>query len=192
MKRNKKVHRYLIFLCLVIVFSIELPIFITGLTCRPLPGDVIIVLGAKLIEEKPSAMLRLRLDEALRLYKNNYAPTIIVSGAQGPDETTSEAVAMKAYLVAHGIPSEKIHIEDKSFNTLQNLHNSHAIMQQFGYRNAIIVSNLSHMHRALILAQSIGMNATGSAAPMANNVYLNTKQYLREGAAVAVLITTGK
>jgi uncharacterized SAM-binding protein YcdF (DUF218 family) len=137
-------------------------------------------------------MLRLRLDEAIKLYEAGYAPTIIVSGAQGPDESISEAASMKAYLLNHGIPAERILLEDQSFNTYQNLANSHKIMQENNLRTAVIVSNASHIRRSLLLAQNLGIQATGSPAPMASNPYLTTKQYVREGAAVAVLFLTGK
>lgn len=192
MKLEIFIRKYILFIVLMLFLSIELPIIITGFTCKPLPSDVMIVLGAKLIDGEPSTMLRMRLDQALSLYKEHYAPFVIVSGAQGADETTSEAAAMKNYLISHGIPEEKIHIEDQSFNTQQNLYNSHRIMQAYGYHTAIIVSNKSHMHRALFLAQNLGIDASGSAAPMADNTYLLAKQYFREGAAMAVLFIRGK
>lgn len=187
MKRWKHV---LMVLILLIIIIIEIPIIAEGYFAKPQPGDAIIVLGAKLIGAEPSTMLRLRLDEAIRLYRRNYAPMIIVSGARGYDEEVSEADAMRNYLVTNGIPADRIIIEDQSFNTYQNLTNSKKLMREQGWEKAIIVSNASHIRRALILAQDIGLEASASAAPMANNTYLLIKQYVREGAAVFLLLIT--
>jgi uncharacterized SAM-binding protein YcdF (DUF218 family) len=188
----KKLHKYFLFILLLIALAIEIPIIAVGYLAQPLASDTIIVLGAKLIGQEPSIILRLRLDEAIKLYREGYASTIIVSGAQGEDEEVSEAASMKNYLINHGISAEHILVEDKSFNTYQNLTNSHKIMQENNLKTAIIVSNASHIRRSLIVAQNLGIIATGAPAPMANNVYLTTKQYIREGAAVAVLLLTGK
>lgn len=182
------IRRYILVLCLIIFTAVELPIMMIGLTTTPTASDAIIVLGAKLIGNSPSTMLRLRLEEALRLHQAGYAPMIIVSGAQGADENTSEASAMRSYLIAHGIDSQSIIIEDQSYSTYQNLANCHTLMQNYGFNSAIIVSNASHMRRALKLAHDLGIKASGSAAPMANNPYLTTKQYLREGAAMLALL----
>ena len=192
MNYSKKLQRYILFIVLIITLSIEIPIIAVGYLTQPSASDTIIILGAKLIGQDPSLMLSLRLDEGIKLYREGYAKKIIVSGAQGKDEAISEASSMKNYLVNHGIPSEHIFVEDQSFNTMQNLANSHKIMQENNLKTAIIVSNASHIRRSLILAQNQGISATGAPAPMADNLYLTTKQYVREGAAIAVPLLTGK
>ena len=184
----RHIRRYILLLCLIIFTAVELPIMMIGLTTTPAVSDVIIVLGAKLIGNNPSTMLRLRLEEAVRLHQGGYAPMIIVSGARGADENMSEASAMRDYLMGHGIDSQSIIIEDQSYSTYQNLANCRSLMQNHGFNSAIIVSNTSHMRRALKLAHDLGIKASGSAAPMANNPYLTTKQYLREGAAMLSLL----
>ena len=184
----KKIQHYILFIVLLFFLSIEIPIIAVGYMTTPEPGDTIIVLGAKLIGHEPSTMLRLRLDEATRLYRQGYAGTIIVSGGQGADEEVTEAAAMQTYLVNQGIAAERILIEDNSFNTHQNLVNSQTIMRSHGLERAIIVSNASHMRRALIMAHNLGIQATGSSAPMASNTYLTAKQYFREGAAMVSLL----
>lgn len=192
MNYSKKLQRYILFIVLIITLAIEIPIIAVGYLTKPSASDTIIILGAKLIGQEPSLMLSLRLDEGIKLYREGYAKRIIVSGAQGKDEAISEASSMKNYLVNHGIPSEHIFVEDQSFNTMQNLANSHKIMQENNLKTAIIVSNASHIRRSLILAQNQGISATGAPAPMADNLYLTTKQYVREGAAIVVLLLTGK
>lgn len=185
---GKNLKKYMLAFFLLSIIVIEIPIIAVGQLSKPEPGDTIIVLGAKLIGSQPSTMLRLRLDKAIRLYQQGYASTIIVSGAKGADEDTSEAAAMQRYLINQGIPENKIIIEDKSYNTFQNLNNCQTIMKEHGLEQAIIVSNASHIRRSLILAQHLGINATGAPAPMADNPYLTAKQYAREGAAMVSLL----
>lgn len=185
---TNKLKKYILGLILLTIVVVEVPIIAVGHLTKPEPGDTIIVLGAKLIGTAPSTMLRLRLDEAIKLYNQGFASTIIVSGAKGADEETSEASAMYNYLAANSIPPDKIIIEDNSFNTYQNLNNCRVIMAEHGLERAIIVSNKSHIRRALVLAHNLGINATGAPAPMADNLYLTTKQYAREGAAMVSLM----
>lgn len=185
---SKKLQKYFFFLLTLLILVIEIPIIVVGYQTHPTPSDTIIILGAKLIGHTPSTILRLRLDEGIRLYNEGYASTIIVSGAQGKDEIISEAVGMQTYLIEHGIPSEHILLDDKSFNTYQNLANSQMIMNDNGFKTAIIVSNSSHMRRSLVIAHSLGLQATGSPAPMSGNIFLTTTQYLREGAAMTTLL----
>jgi uncharacterized SAM-binding protein YcdF (DUF218 family) len=61
-------------------------------------------------------------------------------------------------------------------------------MREQKFSNAIIVSNASHIRRALALASQLQLPATGAPAPMADNFYLTAKQYVREGAAMAALL----
>ena len=189
---TNKLRSILLFLTLIILIVVELPIILVGQNATPRPGDTIIVLGAKLVGHEPSTMLRLRLDEAIQLYTNGYASSIIVSGGRGSDEEVTEAQAMHDYLVAHGIPDQAILLEDRSANTYQNLINSQQIMRQKGWNYAIIVSNASHIRRSLVLAQNIGLDASGAPAPMADNYLLTAKQYAREGAAMISLFVFPK
>ena len=69
--------------------------------------DAIVVLGAAQYNGRPSPVLRARLDHALALYREGYAPLIVVTGGVGRGDTTSEAIVGRRYLVAHGVPDER-------------------------------------------------------------------------------------
>ena len=180
-----------LFALLFIFLAVEMPVVAVGQLTKPAPADVMIVLGSRVIGGEPGPMLRLRLEEALRLYAQGLAPVIIVSGARGADEEIAEAFAMREYLVKHGVPGERILTEDASYSTYQNLANSQALMASHGYRTALIVSNASHIHRSLVLARELGLEAVAGPAPMPDSLYLRVRQYLREGAAM-VALTFGK
>ena len=86
--------------------------------------DYILVLGAGLNGDKPSAVLEMRLEKA-RLYLQEHPQTVvIVSGGQGPTEPVSEAESMKNWLMEKGIPNSRIIMEDKSTTTAENIRYS--------------------------------------------------------------------
>ena len=67
-----------------------------------------IVLGAKIIGDRPSRMLRNRLDAAYAYLQAHPDAVGIVSGGQGSDEQYSEAYVMEQYLLSKGIPAERL------------------------------------------------------------------------------------
>lgn len=184
---SRKWRQQFLGVALFLTLVVEVPIVTVGQLAKPEPADVMIILGSRVIGQEPGTMLRLRLDEAVRLYRAGFAPAIIVSGAKGEDEEVAEALAMRAYLEKHGVPGESILTEDGSFNTYQNLANSQAIMDKSGFRKALIVTNTSHIRRTLLLARDLGMEAAAAPAPMPENLYLVLRQYVREGAAMISL-----
>ena len=95
-------------------------------------------------------------------------PVIIPSGGQGPDEKISEAAAMKGYLLAHGIPEDRIIPEDRSATTKENLAFSKAIIdaREGGKKTALVSSNY-HVYRCLRLAREVGLTCTGIGADVA-------------------------
>src|ERR1700736_3597762 len=72
------------------------------------PADVILVLGAAEYRGKPSPVLEARLNHALFLYRQQWAPRILTTGGAGGDPTFTEGEVGRAYLSNHGIPSEAI------------------------------------------------------------------------------------
>ena len=77
---------------------------------------------------------------------------------------------METYLVSHGVDKARIHQEDASYNTYQNLENSAKVLESLGYDLAdtrvMIVSNNFHLARVRMLAERCGLNAGTVSAPM--------------------------
>ena len=65
--------------------------------------DYIIVLGAQVREDGPSAVPKYRLDAAIDYLNENPNTVCIVSGGQGANEPFSEAKGMAEYLLDKGI-----------------------------------------------------------------------------------------
>lgn len=136
-----------------------------GLGARPKPADVAIVLGAYTKGYQPGRVLAGRLRAALHLYRMGYVQYFIVSGGRGADESVAESSAMKRFLVMNGVDPTVIIKEMASVDTWENLRNSQTVMDQSGFKTAIIVTSDYHIPRALAVAKQLGIDATGFASP---------------------------
>ena len=127
--------------------------------------DYLIVLGAQVRKDGPSAVLKYRLDAAAQYLRENDSTTCIVTGGKGAAEPISEGEGMKQYLVSVGIPENRIIVEDKALNTVQNIQYSKALMSSPDAPTAIVTNNF-HVTRALALARGQGLtNVYAIAAP---------------------------
>jgi uncharacterized SAM-binding protein YcdF (DUF218 family) len=132
--------------------------------------DYVIIHGAGLLEgSKVSRLLANRLDKAIKIYQKDPTPPMMIpSGGKGSDESLSEAEAMAAYLIEHGIPEDKILLEDTSTTTLENLKNSKAIIEaQEGRKYTVLVTSNYHVYRALRYCRKIGLKCTGVGSRVA-------------------------
>lgn len=129
--------------------------------------DAIVVLGGAMAPAAPPEVMDPDLGEAgdrvwqaARLYHAGIAPTIITSGGSdnslkgGP--ATSEAEAMRRFLVDLGVPDKAIVLEDKSLNTIQNMQNVRALVK--GGR-ILVITSAFHVPRAAKYAELAGLNA---------------------------------
>ncbi len=125
----------------------------------PINSDVGIVLGAALWGNVPSPALKERLNHAIKLYKENYFPKIIVSGGMDYNGSTlTEAEGMKKYLVEQGIPDKDIVEENLARNTYENLEFSHRLMETNGWTKGVVITHTYHGARALDMAKFIGFD----------------------------------
>ncbi len=138
--------------------------------------DYIIVPGARVYTSGPSVVLKYRLDRALEYLSENPGALCIVSGGQGGNEPFAEAVGMKDYLVKHGLPEDKILVEDKSLNTVQNMRYSAAILKDRGVDTGKakigIVTNNFHVFRCKGLARKAGFENACAFSAGSKPLYL--------------------
>ncbi|MBR6644747.1 MAG: YdcF family protein [Clostridia bacterium] len=123
--------------------------------------DCIIVLGCFVKPSGvPSDMLYDRIKMGNELYLSKAAPKIIMSGDHGQVEY-DEVSTMKAYAVDAGVPSEDIFCDHAGFSTYESIYRAKEI---FGADKVIIVTQEYHLHRALYVAKSLGIDAYGVSA----------------------------
>lgn len=148
----------------------------------PKSADCMIVLGGGLDRNtgEPLSTLAYRLDRAVGLFDEGYAPAIIVSGGQGADEIISEAESMRNYLLRHGVPENAIIMEAQSTTTRENMAYSKAIMDENGYKSALIVTSDYHLWRAMQLADRAGISGSCAGARNSSNIFFTVKNLARE------------
>ncbi len=126
------------------------------------PAGAIVVLGAAQYNGTPSGVFSARLDHAVALYLEGLAPYLVVTGGKLPGDRTTEAAVARAYALERGVPSDHILMEDQGRSTLESLRSVDAILRERGIRDAVFVSDRTHMLRVLRMASDLGITAYGS------------------------------
>jgi uncharacterized SAM-binding protein YcdF (DUF218 family) len=124
-----------------------------------------LVLGAAEYRGKPSPVLEARLNHALFLYRQQWAPRILTTGGAGGDPTFTEGEVGRAYLSSHGIPSEAILTETQGSSTVESTVAAAEIMRRLDLKSCIVVSDGYHIYRVKKMLESRGMDVFGSPRP---------------------------
>lgn len=92
----------------------------------------------------------IRTDEAIRLYKEGWADTLMFSGAARDTSGPSNAEAMKAQAIRAGVPAASIITESLARTTKQNAEQTKALLATAGggTRRVILVTSGYHQRRA--------------------------------------------
>ncbi len=128
-------------------------------------ADAIAVFGAAEYSGRPSPVLRARLDHALMLYKDGYAPLIVTLGGNGPGDVHSEGGVGHDYLIAHGVPESQIIAETTSSSTEESVARLAAIARENHIRKILVVSDGTHLFRIKEVCRAQGLEAYGSPRP---------------------------
>ncbi|SJZ39999.1 SanA protein [Enhydrobacter aerosaccus] len=120
--------------------------------------QVALVLGTSRLMPSgaPNLTFDYRLDAAAALWKAGKARYFIVSGNH--TGRYDEPADMRAGLIERGVPPDAIYRDGKGFRTWDSVVRAHKV---FGLDRMVIVSQRSHVARALFLARSLGMEAYG-------------------------------
>jgi uncharacterized SAM-binding protein YcdF (DUF218 family) len=138
-----------------------------------------------------NSCLESRIDQAVYLYKNHYAPKILMSGGTDKGDDVSEAETMKTIATKDGIPAADILVETKSTSTYQNLAFSQKILNSAGLHSAIIVTDPSTNARAGLVASKL--HYSYSLSPDMNSPCSHLSDYIfREPTAIIYYFLTGK
>ncbi len=142
--------------------------------------DYLIILGYNLKDDIVTDMLQMRIDAAAEFLKNNpHTIAIPTGGITNPNQTVSEAQAIKSGLLAHGIDEERIILEDQAKTTVENFENCKSIIKSRcknmnSARIGFITSDF-HVLRSSIICKKAGLSAVGLPAPSPKKYY---KAYL--------------
>lgn len=122
--------------------------------------DCILILGAGVWGDKPSPMLKDRLDKGIELYKEGVAPKIIMSGDHGREDY-DEVNLMKKYAIEEGVPSEDIFMDHAGFSTYDSIYRAKEV---FKVKKMVVVSQKFHLYRALYISKQLDIKAYGVMA----------------------------
>lgn len=98
----------------------------------------------------------------MQLYNDGLAPYFIVTGGKLPGDRTTEAATARAYAIQHGVPADRILMEDHGRNTLESIEAVGRIFQTFDLKSGLFVSDRTHMLRVLRMASDQGIVSWGS------------------------------
>ena len=145
--------------------------------------DAMIVLGAQVKPSgEPSLQLQWRIDAAAKAWKERRS-LIVVCGAQGGSEPAPEAHVMRDELIKQGVAAEDILMDDKSFNTRQNIANAVALLEGHDVDHVLVVTSDYHLARAMAIAEDAGLSASGLGSPTLQGLRPWVKNQGREGLA---------
>lgn len=151
---------YIILSLLAFYIIVCLVLIISGAgESRSIPeGTVGIVLGCRVVDDKPCPMLARRCDRARKYLDSDGKAVLILSGGKGSDEGISEAQAMYNYLTEAGVSPDRLIKEDKSTTTDENMKFSKAILESLtDTGEAVIITTSFHQFRAGIMARRQGI-----------------------------------
>ncbi len=172
-------------IALGLIFS--LLITLDGLLERTDPADAGVVLGSKVnTDGTPSSRLQARLDRSKTLLENKQISLIVVSGGTGK-EGFSEALVMRDYLVAKGIPTEKILMDEQGNTTRATADNVAQMLKIRGMKSVIVISQYFHLTRSKMAFRQAGLDKVGSAYAY----YFELRDFYSIAREVPAIVTYG-
>lgn len=122
------------------------------------PRPVALVLGAGLTRDgSPQPFLAARLDVAAQLYQRGDTQVLLLSGARQGD-SYDEPAAMRAYLLARGVPAEAMVLDTAGDDTYASCYRAAEV---YGLDEVLVVSQTYHLPRALAICRHLGLDARG-------------------------------
>jgi uncharacterized SAM-binding protein YcdF (DUF218 family) len=122
------------------------------------PADAIAVFGAAEYGGRPSPVLHARLDHAVNLYHEQIAPLMItLGGGSDRDSGMTEGGVGRDYLLANGVPFDRIVAERRSVDTEQQVERLAEIARARGLKRIVVVSDGTHLFRIRKLCEDAGL-----------------------------------
>lgn len=143
---------------IVLYFAVTLvQVWLTSREYDPQPAQAIVVMGAAQYDGVPSPDLQARLDEALLLYHEGYAPLIGVTGSKEPGDQFTEAESGARYLESqpHPVPADSI-LEAGGNDSWSNLADLAPELRDRGVHSILMVTDPFHEARSMAIASDLG------------------------------------
>jgi SanA protein len=157
---------------LIAIVTVLLPRLVTGFyaasriyTAETSPSEpVAIVFGAGLRRDgTPTTVLRDRVETAVLLYQEGKVIKLLMSG-DNRFAYYNEPEAMRQYALQLGVPDKDIVLDYAGRRTYDTCYRAGAI---FKVKEAVLVTQLFHLPRAIYTCNNLGVAAVGVAADRA-------------------------
>ncbi|NMK46787.1 YdcF family protein [Achromobacter sp. Bel] len=137
----------------------------TGLLTGARPADVAVVLGNTVqADGRPSPRLAARLDRAHDCYAASQCRILFVSG--GVDSAgADEAAIMRDYLLARGVPVDRIVTDSAGVDSWSTARHASAYMHEHGYTRALAVTQYFHVPRTILALRRQGVPDVSGGYP---------------------------
>lgn len=168
--RRKKAWRIVVAILLTWFFMHMVYITIDGLHGYDGSADMAVVLGNRVdADGSLSPVLRGRVDRALALYQQGKVARIMVSGGMGEQGKDPghypEGLAMKQYLMAQGVPPDRIVEDNHGENTYLTAKDFLPVADSLHLHSIIVVSSFYHITRSKYIIRKLGFrNVHGDAS----------------------------
>jgi len=145
---------------LTVAYQLRVPHILIGQYLSP--ADVLIKADAIVVVSGDND----RIKHAIDLYKQAYAPKLILSGA-AKEGFTSNAKTMQLEASRSGIPNEVVVLEEKANNTYENTLFTKEIVKSQGFKSLILVTSPYHQRRVYETFRSVfkGSDVTFQNSP---------------------------
>ncbi|HEV2645231.1 MAG TPA: YdcF family protein [Acidobacteriaceae bacterium] len=135
------------------------------------PADAIAVFGAAEYLGRPSPVLHARLDHAVELYREGMAPVVItLGGGSDKDQGMTEGGVGRDYLLANGIPYERIIAETHSVDTEEQVAKLAEIARRRHLNSLVVVSDGTHLFRVKKMCEDAGLIVYTSPRPVLGHI----------------------
>ncbi len=98
-----------------------------------------------------------RLQTALSLYQNKKVTHILCVGGTRPNRSQSGSQSgsqtMREILLREGLPEDKVHADEESFDTLSNCQETWKMIANKSWKSATLVSSPWHLYRILVIME---------------------------------------
>ncbi len=124
---------------------------------------------------RPSPVLRERINKGYELYTYGIIKNIILTGGGAPGEMT-EAEVSKNELLKKGVNEKNIYIENKSNSTLEQIkYLNNNLYKKNNWKEIVIISDNFHLLRTKQICKFFGINAytVASDTPLSSESTLN-------------------
>ncbi|MGQ0507946.1 MAG: YdcF family protein [Myxococcaceae bacterium] len=151
-----------VLVCVFLATAIEIATFDPE---PPDRADAAIVLGAAAWGQEPSPIFRERIRHGVELHSAHQVRALIFTGGRRQLADLSEAEVGRRTALKLGVPDSDIVVEACSRTTRENLEFAFALGRKRGMKRFVLVSDPLHLRRAVVLAESMGVQVAASATP---------------------------